>query len=127
MKKRHRAPRIGTLLYQAGWKKEPPGGPFVTTFVYCGVVRDHEIPMHLLVPYETWWGLTQGLKRQPDANDGLKVRTLGTLYGICWTWEDVRRFAKKVPDGPQPDTLMRVQTNTGLEILRIPKPRKRLR
>ena len=96
-----RAPAIGSLFYEIGFKDAPPKGPIVITYVYCGLVTDHEKKQrHLLVEFSRWWGLTsRELPIRPE--DGLKIPTLDQLMDGKQTWREVSAWAGKAHLSPR--------------------------
>ncbi|HXX93279.1 MAG TPA: hypothetical protein VEN81_06570 [Planctomycetota bacterium] len=90
-----KAPALGSLFYEIGFKDKLPRGPIVVTYVYCGPVSGSgKRKAHLLVEFSRWWGLTsRGLPVRPD--DGLTIPTLRHLIDGKQTWKEVRAWARK--------------------------------
>ena len=99
--KRQRAPAVGTLLYEVGWKDDEPSGPLVVSYVYGGRLEDHGRRFHMLVPFATWWYLAER-KLPVQATHGLKVKSVRELFNGRVSWDGVRRWVKKTPAGPRP-------------------------
>ena len=58
--KKLQEPRIGSVLYEIGYKREEPCSPIIITRVYCGRAQDPALAkdapeVYLAAEFSTWW------------------------------------------------------------------------
>ena len=87
-------PKIGTVFYIIGYKREEPLAPIISSRVYCGRVKKNGIFYHSFVDFLRWWNLTQN-HHKIKADDGLLVRNLSDLTGGMKTWDEVLEWVAK--------------------------------
>jgi hypothetical protein len=97
-----KAPSVGSLFYEIGFKDKFPRGPIVVTYVYCGRVTDpaQKKRVHLLVEFSRWWSLTS-LGLPVRAKDGVRIPTLRQLLDGRQTWREVQAWASRAPLDPR--------------------------
>ena len=90
-------PALGSLLYEAGIKRDKPIGPIIISWVYCGRVKEEGNEYFLLVEFSRWWHLKR-LGLPIEGKHGLKVSDVAQIYDGRDTWEGVRNWCQSQQD-----------------------------